>query len=302
MPIPDYQSLMLPLLKQIADGKEHFLSDLVEALASELKLTDSERRELLPSGGMFLFNNRVGWARVYMKKAGLVSAPKRGYVQITKRGLDVLGKNPKRIDNKLLRSFPEFREFQRGKPDDKTDGPGSSDERVDPQERVELGYLSIRKQLSTELLDRIKDCSPKFFERLVVDLLLAMGYGGSRRDFGCVIGKPGDRGLDGLIKEDKLGLDVVYIQAKRWDDGQVGSKEIQAFVGALHGKRARKGVFITTSGFSNAARDYVGDIQDTVVLIDGPELADLMIDHDVGVSSHRRYEIKKIDEDYFVED
>lgn len=302
MAIPDYQSLMLPLLKSTADGSEHSFPELVEALATEFRLTEPERRELLPSGGMFLFNNRVGWARVYMKKAGLLSAPKRGFVQITKRGLDVLASNPSRIDNKLLRSFAEFREFQRVKTDEKPEVEGPPGEHVDPQETIEIGYQRIRKQLSAELLDRIKACSPRFFEKLVIDLLLAMGYGGSRRDFGEVIGKPGDRGLDGLIKEDKLGLDVVYIQAKRWDEGQVGSKEIQAFVGALHGKRARKGVFITTSGFSKAARDYVDDIQDTVVLIDGQELSDFMIDHGVGVSNYKSYEMKKIDEDYFVED
>lgn len=302
MAIPDYQSLMLPLLKRTADGADHAVTDLVESLAEEFHLTDAEQRMFLPSGRNFVFDNRIRWAQTYLKKAGLLSAPKRGVVQITQRGLKVLAEHPERVNIKVLSTFPEFRDFRAKQPGDKAETEGGNGEQLDPQESIEFGYHQIRKQLSTELLARIKGCSPKFFEKLVVDLLLAMGYGGSRRDFGDIIGKSGDGGLDGRIKEDKLGLDVVYIQAKRWDKGQVARKDIQAFVGALHGKKARKGVFITTSGFAETARDYVRDIQDTVVLIDGDELADLMIENGVGVSNDKTYEIKKIDSDYFVEE
>jgi len=294
---------MLPLLRSVADRQEHPLPIVIEALASEFNLTDSERRELLPSDGQFIFNNRVGWARTYMKKAGLISTPKRGILQITDRGLQVLSENPNRVDNKVLRKFPEFLEFQKAKDESTVEvEAAASAERLDPQENIELGYQRIRKGLSAELLARIKACSPSFFERLVVELLLRMGYGGSRRDFGEAIGKPGDGGIDAVIKEDKLGLDAIYLQAKRWDNGQVGSKEIQAFVGALHGRKARKGVFITTSGFSKPAQDYVRDISDKVILIDGARLAELLIEHGVGVSTVATYDVKKIDTDYFSEE
>ncbi len=302
MSIPDYQTIMLPLLKHTSDRQEHLLQSLIDALAADFRLTDSERRELLPSGNQGIFNNRVGWARTYLKKAGLITSPKRGVMQITDRGLQILKENPTRVDNKVLRQFPEFLEFQSAKGEPSEPEPISASERLDPQENIEAGYQAIRKELSVELLTRIKACSPAFFERLVVELLLKMGYGGSRRDFGQAIGKPGDGGIDGVIKEDKLGLDAVYLQAKRWDDSQVGSKEIQAFVGALHGKKARKGVFITTSGFSKPANDYVREIQDKVILIDGPTLADLLIEHGVGVSTIATYEVKKIDSDFFAED
>ncbi len=300
MSIPDYQSIMLPLLKAVSDRQEQSFPSIVEALAAEFKLTDSERRELLPSGGQFILDNRAGWARTYMKKAGLLTTPKRGVIQITDRGLQVLKENPQRVDNRVLRRFPEFLEFQGAKSEDAKElEPTATTEQLDPRENIEAGYHRIRKELSTELLTRIKGCSPGFFERLVVELLLKMGYGGSRRDFGKAIGKPGDGGIDAVIKEDMLGLDAVYLQAKRWDNGQVGSKEIQAFVGALHGRKARKGVFITTSG---PAHDYVREIQDKVILIDGPTLADLLIEHGVGVSTVATYDVKKIDSDYFAED
>jgi restriction system protein len=233
----------------------------------------------------------------------LLSATKRGYVQITKRGLSVLAENPKRVDNKVLRQFQEFLEFQGGKTTDAKHEPDkTASEPLDPQESIENGYDQIRKQLSAELLTRIKGCSPSFFERLVVELLLKMGYGGSRKDAGTLLGKSGDKGVDGVIKEDKLGLEEVYVQAKRWDGGQIGSKEIQAFVGALHGKKANKGVFITTAEYSKPAKDYVKDIQYKVILIDGQTLADLLIEHSVGVSTVASYEIKRVDGDYFIEE
>jgi restriction system protein len=293
---------MLPLLRHLSDGGEHSFPSIVDALAADYKLSEDERRELLPSGGQFLFNNRVGWARTYMKKAGLLSSPKRGVVQITDRGLEVLKKNEP-VSNKTLRQFPEFLEFQSKAGDAKDSAEATAAvEQLDPRESIEAGYQRIRKQLATELLKQIKECSPRFFERLVLDLLLKMGYGGSRRELGEVVGKSGDGGVDVEIKEDKLGLETVYIQAKRWSDGQVGSKEIQSFVGALHGKKARKGVFITTSGFSRPAEEYALKIQDKVVLINGTALADLMIEHGVGVSTDASYEIKKIDSDYFTEE
>jgi restriction system protein len=294
---------MLPLLKRISDRQEHPLPNVIEELAAEFKLTDSERRALLPSGGQFIFNNRVGWARTYLKKAGLLSTPKRGVLQITDRGMQILKEHPNRVDTKVLRQFPEFLEFQKAKDDSTAEAElAGAAERLDPRENIEVGYQRIRKELAAELLARIKACSPAFFEQLVVELLLKMGYGGSKRDFGEAIGKPGDGGIDAVIKEDKLGLDAVYLQAKRWDHGQVGSKEIQAFVGALHGRKARKGVFITTSGFSKPAYDYVREIQDKVILIDGPTLADFLIEHGVGVSTIATYDVKKIDSDYFAED
>jgi restriction system protein len=303
MSIPDYQTVMLPLLKAVSDQKEHALSEIIEVLAKEFRLTDAERRDLLPSGGQFVFDNRVGWARTYLKKSGLLSTPKRGVLQITDRGLQMLNENPQRVDNKVLRRFPEFLEFQKAKDERLSEAePPAAADNLDPQENIEVGYQRIRKELAIELLSRVKASSPAFFERLVVDLLLKMGYGGSRRDFGEAIGKPGDGGIDGVIKEDKLGIDAIYLQAKRWDKGQVGSKEIQAFVGALQGRRARKGVFITTSRFSKPAQDYVEKIQEKVILIDGPRLADLLVEHGVGVSTVATYEIKKIDSDYFGED
>jgi restriction system protein len=302
MNIPDYQSLMLPLLKQTADGQEHSFPNLVDALATEYKLTEAERRDLLPSGGQFVFANRVGWARTYLKKAGLLSAPKRGVIQITDRGLQVLKGNPNRVDNKVLRQFPEFLEFQSLKADGARETHEVTVEQLDPQENIEAGYLRIRKQLADDLLTRIKESSPNFFEQLVVDLLVKMGYGGSKPDAGRAFKKGRDGGLDGVIKEDKLGLDEVFVQAKRWNEGQVGSKDIQAFVGALHGKKARKGVFITTSDFSKPAEEYVQTIPDKVILINGAKLADLLIEHGVGVSTVVSYAIKKIDSDYFAEE
>ena len=301
MGIPDYQTIMLPLLREISDGREHPLQAVIEALAKTFNVSDTDRKELLPSGGQFIFHNRVGWARTYLKKAGLLSTPKRGVMQITERGMQVLKDHPRRIDNKILRDFPEFLEFQGAKEETSTE-PAPNPEQLDPQESIEAGYQQIRKELSGELLSRIKSCSPSFFERLVVELLLRMGYGGSKREFAQVIGKPGDEGIDGVIKEDKLGLGAIYLQAKRWGDGQVGSKEIQAFVGALQMKKAHKGVFITTSDFSKPARDCVERIHDKVILINGETLAGLLIDYGVGVSTIETYDVKKIDSDYFSEE
>jgi restriction system protein len=303
MAIPDYQSIMLPLLKYSSDGEEHSLRETIEVLADEFRLSDDEKKELLPSGRQPIFDNRVGWARTYLKKAVLLESSKRGYFNITKRGGQALDEKLEKINVKYLKRFKEFIEFQTVK----RDSEDIDHEQVEgiyetPEESIELGYAQLRKELASELLQRVKNCAPDFFERLVVDLLVKMGYGGSRIDAGKAVGKSGDDGIDGIIKEDKLGLDVVYIQAKKWESAVVGRPEIQKFVGALQGQRARKGVFITTSAFSTEARDYVSRIDSKVVLIDGNELAFLMIDNELGVSTISKYEIKKIDSDFFTDE
>lgn len=303
MSIPDYQSIMLPLLRLASDKREHSFPELVDALAVEFGLSDAERRELLPSGGQFIFANRVGWARTYMKKARLLSAPKRGVVQITDRGLQVLRENPKRVDNKVLRRFPEFLEFQSVKAEDAKEAPEATvDEQLDPQENIEAAYRRIEEHLADDLLARVKGCTWDFFERLVIDLLLRMGYGGSRLDAGKAFQKSRDGGVDGVIKEDKLGLGEIYVQAKRWDGGPSGKPGHPSFRRRAAGQEAHKGVFITTSGFSKPAEEYARSVQDKVILINGPRLADLLIEHGVGVSTVASYEIKKIDSDYFAEE
>ena len=302
MAMPDFQSIMLPLLKLTADKQEDSLRQTVETLAGELGLSDQERRELLPSGRQATFDNRVGWARTYMKKAGLLASTRRGYFQITQRGLEVLDQNPPVINIAFLRQFPQFVEFQtprRGKPTASTDQEPA--EAQTPEEEIEAAYQTLTETLASELLQTIKSQSPAFFERLVIDLLVKMGYGGTRKDAGQAVGRSGDGGIDGIIKEDRLGLDTVYIQAKRWDN-IVSRPEIQKFAGALQGQRARKGIFITTSDYSRAARDYVSRIDSKIVLIDGDTLAELMIDCNIGVAPVASYELKRIDSDYFAEE
>src|SRR5829696_9029331 len=303
MAIPDYQSVMLPLLRYAADGQEHSVREAIEALADEFHLTDEERKELLPSGGQATFDNRVGWARTYMKKAGLLESPKRGYFKITDRGMQALSAKPETINVKFLEQYPEFVEFKT-KSNTKgtaaeTDTTLPTEDRT-PQEVIEDAYVTIRSGLASDLLEQIMESSPSFFERLVVDVLVSMGYGGTRKDAGEAVGGSGDEGIDGIIKEDRLGLEVVYMQAKRWK-ATVQRPEIQKFVGALRGQNARKGVFITTSDYSKGARQFAEGLQDKVVLIDGETLANLMIDHGVGVTLEEAYEIKRVDSDYFSE-
>ncbi len=307
MAVPDYQSLMLPLLQFTAQkGTETSISEVVEALAKELGLTEDGLKEMLPSGLQSKFINRVGWASTYMKKAGLLEATRRGFYQITDRGRDLLKKKPKNINTKLLQQYPEFIEFQQLK------GTRSGDKVIEfkatsdsstatPSEALESAYENLRDELADELLTRLKKISPTFFERVVVELLVKMGYGGSRVDAGKAIGRSGDGGIDGIIKEDKLGLDVVYIQAKRWDNNPVGRPDVMQFAGALQAQRANKGIFITTSRFTEDARGYVSQIGSKIVLIDGEQLTGLMIDHDVGVSTVSLYPVKKVDSDYFEE-
>jgi restriction system protein len=304
--IPDYQSLMLPLLQLTSDRQDHKYRDLIENLATEFKVTDEERKELLASGNQLIFDNRVGWAKTYLKKAGLLDSPKRATFVITELGLQTLNKKPDRIDAKFLRQFPAFLEFvHAGRNDNEIDEEIISHEipTQTPEENLDRAYQSIRKSLASELLTNVIELSPTFFERLVVDLLVKMGYGGSIKDAGKAIGKSGDEGIDGTIKEDKLGLDIIYIQAKRWKSGNVvGRPEIQKFVGALAGQGAKKGIFITTSNFTKEALDYTPKNETKIVLIDGEQLAQLMIDHNIGCTTQQIYELKKIDNDYFGEE
>ena len=300
MAIPDYQSCMLPLLKYYGDGQGHTLREAVDALAKEFNLTDEERRERLPSG-QEIFDNRIGWARTYMKKAALIESPKRGVNRITPRGFEVLKQKPQRIDVNFLMQYKEFQEFRAIKHPKVTEDSGVELNDKTPEESLEIAYERIQSDLAAELIQRLKTCSPSFFERLVVEVIVKMGYGGTRQDAGKAIGRSGDGGIDGIIKEDRLGLDAIYIQAKRWEN-VVGRPEIQKFVGALSGHHAKKGLFITTSYFSSDAADYVSRIDAKVVLIDGDTLAQLMIEHNVGVSTTNTYEIKKVDSDYFAEE
>jgi restriction system protein len=307
MAVPDYQSVMLPLLQFAAQKEtETSTSEAVEALAKELSLTEDDLKEMLPSGIQTTFFNRVGWASTYMKKAGLLEATRRGFYRITDRGMDLLKKQPKAINVKLLKQYPEFLEFQQLKGtrigDNVNDSKRTSDvSTATPSEALEAAYENLRDELADELLARLKKTSPAFFERVVVELLVKMGYGGSRADAGKAIGRSGDGGIDGIIKEDKLGLDVVYIQAKRWDNNPVGRPDVMQFAGALQAQRANKGIFITTSRFTDDARNYVSQIGSKIVLIDGEQLTGLMIEHDVGVSTVSLYPVKKIDSDYFEE-
>jgi restriction system protein len=303
MPIPDYQSCMLPLLEFAADGKEHATHEGVEALARHFNLTEEEQKRLLPSGTQSVLANRVGWGRTYLKKAGLLEYPKRGQFKITNRGLDVLAQKPAQITPALLKQFPEFLEFDAlSRGSQSAEAKPQEEEVRTPEERIEAAYSQIRTELASELLAKVKSVSPAFFERLVVDLLVKMGYGGSRSDAGRAIGKSGDGGIDGIINEDRLGLDVVYIQAKRWNDNAVSRPEIQKFVGALTGHRARKGVFITTSTFTKEAQAFATNNEFKVILIDGQMLSELMIDYGVGVTRQAVYELKRIDSDYFTEE
>lgn len=305
MAIPDYQTLMLPVLKLAADGTEHKFRDAVDKLADEFSLTDEERNELLPSGSQAVFTNRVGWARSYLKQAGLLASPRRGYFTITEQGKSLLAEMPEKVNVSVLERYPAFREFRARRREKSNDSEAQTIEATvsmdTPEDSLASAYRTLRRNLEQELLDAVTESSPTFFERLVVDLLVKMGYGGNRQDAGRALGKTGDGGIDGIINEDRLGLDVIYIQAKKWD-ATVGRPEIQKFAGALQGQRARKGVFITTSNFSKEAAEYASAIDSRIILIDGNELATLMAEHNLGVSVVGQYEVKKLDTDYFYEE
>ena len=303
MPIPDYETLMLPLLKTLSNGQIYTFGLIVEKLAEEFSLTESEIEELLPSGRYPVFRNRVGWARTYMIKAKLIEAPAKAQLKITLRGLNTLKEKPLNISSKYLQKFDEFKKFKNKSRDVSQSIIDSETKNLPetPQERIEVAIQEIKQALVQEILEQIRKCSPKFFERLVVDVLVAMGYGGNFKDAAQVVGKSRDGGIDGVIKEDRLGLDSIYIQAKRWEK-PVPSDEIQRFLGALDTVRGKKGVFITTGKFSKPARDMVHSTGDKkVVLIDGEELSELMIELDIGIGAKDLYAVKEIKSEYFID-
>ena len=303
MAVPDFQSMMLPLLEAIADGTEHSNASVANVIAKHFVVTSEDRELMLPSGQQTVFTNRVAWAKAYLKKASLIRSPKRGTIQITESGQSVLKNKPARIDIQFLKQVGGA---------DCLKSPSKSEAVLDaesltesstatPNDLVEAGYKSLRDTLIEDIIEQVKRCSPQFFERLVVKLLVAMGYGGSLEDAGQVLGRSGDGGIDGTIKEDKLGLDVICIQAKRWE-GTVGRPVVQAFAGSMEGFRACKGVLITTATFSKEAEDYITRIERKIVLVDGQRMAELMIAHNVGVTVMQTYEIKRVDSDFFAEE
>jgi restriction system protein len=317
MAVPDFQTLMLPVLRAYADGQIHASMDVRAAVGAGLQITAEDQAEMLPSARQSRFANRVAWAHSYLKQARLIESPGRGQYQLTPRGREVLGGNHQRIDIAFLDQYPEFQTFRSRSelPALRNADPALMDiltkglsaavdgAALTPDEQVRIGAARLRESLATQLLERVKQSSPQFFETLVVQLLVAMGYGGSEEDAAQVVGRSGDGGIDGIIKEDRLGLESIYIQAKRWTGGQtVGRPDIQQFAGALQGQRARKGVFITTSTFTRDAFDYVKTLQSSIVLIDGPHLAQLMVEFGVGVSEFEVIRLKRIDEDYFAEE
>ena len=299
MAIPTFQEITLPLLTLASDGQVRSLATARKELAAHFRLTEAEESELLPSGRQGRFANRVAWAKVYLERAGVLASPGRGQFQITPRGREILASPPEILDIKYMERYPEFRDF-RSKPQESAITPVENAELGTPEEALEAAYQSIRAGLASELLERVKSSSPRFFELLVVELLLKMGYGRAGGS-GEAIGKSGDEGIDGVIAEDRLGLEMVYLQAKRWE-GTVGRPEIQKFVGALQGKRAKKGIFITMSTFTREALEYAENLDVSVILIDGQKLAQYMIENELGVSLKQSYKIYNIDTDYFVEE
>lgn len=300
---------MLPLLELLADGEEHHQRDLSPPLAAHFNLTDAEIAELLPNTAVSRFRHRLGWAGFHLRHAGLASLPRHGFLKITDEGERFLSTKPVKITRTVLNQFAPWREYLRqlkenadeGGSVDKPDAMDTESNEATPEERISRAHVDFRATLATEVLSRVKQCSAEFFERLVVDLLLKMGYGGSRAEAGQLTKASGDGGIDGIINQDRLGLDAVYVQAKKWG-ASVGEPELRDFVGALHVHRATKGVFITTSEFTAPAKNYVEKVGVKISLIDGRRLAGLMIDFSVGVSLAQTYEIKRIDSDYFEEE
>lgn len=305
MTVPDYQTLMRPVLEVLADGQERSNAQLREIVAARFKLTDTDLREMVPSGQKPLFNDRLSWATSYLTQAGAITRVKRGVYRGNPRGFQLLQQNPNRVDVNVLEQFPEFQAFRARSSGNKStpkplgvDGP----DEATPEESLESAFHRLRSAIEAELLQQVKAASPAFFERLVVELLVAMGYGGTLKDAGQAIGRSGDGGIDGIIKEDRLGLEVIHVQAKRWDDRTVGRPEVQSFAGSLDGVRAKKGIFITTSSFSGDAHKYVDRIDKRIVLIDGDQLSSLMYDFGIGVTGTATYAVKRVDSDYFGEE
>ena len=309
MPIPDYQTLMLPVLRLAAKGEQR-VADVADLVADEFGLSPEERETLLPSGRQRVLNNRIHWAKFYMSKAGLISSPARGRFIATEEGRKLLADNPGQINVALLMKWPLFRVFYKAErepagdvADVVLDNKATKSSTITPEEQIETAYQAVQSALRADLLDRTAQNSPSFFEQLIVDLLVAMKYGGSRKDAASQLGRSGDGGVDGVINEDRLGLDRLYVQAKRYAKGNtVGRPEVQAFVGSLVGLGATKGVFVTTSSFSPQAREFVQHLSQRVILLDGQNLANLMIEHGVGVRTDRAIEFKRLDEDFFSED
>ena len=301
MPVPDYQSLMLPVLQAVGDGATHKASDIAQDVALALHLSADDIAEVLPSGKQKTFSNRVGWSLTYLTLAALLRRPQRAHYEITEQGKNTLASGVEHITVAYLKQFPEFMDYLSKAPLKHVPvgkvGVGEST----PSEQMEDGYQTIRAELAQALLEQVLACPPAFFEQLVVDLLVAMGYGGSIADAGKAVGHSGDGGVDGVIKEDRLGLEEICIQAKRLSGGSVGRDTVQAFAGSLEGRRARKGVFITTAKFSPKAVEYVGQIEKRIVLIDGQRLAELMMDHGIGVTDVVAYTVQRLDTDYFDE-
>jgi restriction system protein len=305
MAIPPYETFMLPVLRSLAGSEPRRRAEIVRAAADAKDIPEEDRQLLVPSGGSTIVQSRAGWALSYLKQADLVRTVSRGVYRITDRGLSVLARNLPHIDNSVLEEFEEFRAFKARSQssDDEAEAAsiaptrGRRDE-GSPEETLEAAYKTFRADLVTQLLDMLRTVEPTRFEKIVVDVLQAMGYGGGRVGAARAIGRSGDGGIDGVIEEDRLGLDTVYVQAKRWESN-IGRPIVQGFAGALQGQRARKGVMITTSDYTNDARAYVASLSTRIVLINGERLAEMMIDHNVGVSTEQTYAIKKLDSDYF---
>lgn len=313
MACPDFQALTLPILQVAANGEELSLQVLRSEVAKRLSLSEADVTEKIPSGKQSRYNNRANWACIYMTEAGLLEWVRRGTYRITPRGREALTKSPVRIDVAFLSQYPEFLAWRNKSTDTNAEVGGqavsekTSDVAIEgatPEEQLEAAFDSLRRSVEGELITKILAASPSFFENLVVKLLVAMGYGGSEADAGKALGRAGDDGIDGIIKEDKLGLDAIYIQAKRWDPSKhkVSRPDVQSFAGSLEGVRARKGVFITTTAFSSEAHDYVRRIEKKIILIDGPQLARLLFEYDVGVRTKETYAVKEVDEEYFIDD
>lgn len=300
MAIPGFQEFMLPLLRRASDGADHRLRDLREQVADDLGLDETDRAEMLGSGNQARYANRFYWAAIHLNRAKLSESPSRGLFRITPRGRDMLARGVNRVDLRLLNEFPEFREFRQSKGEAPTAAVENVPDLVQqtPQELLDKAYAELRAAVGAELLQKLKDGTPSFFERVVVDVMQAMGYGAFSPDAGIVVGSPGDGGIDGIIHLDKLGLETIYLQAKRWE-GSVGRPDVQKFSGSLDGVRAKKGVMVTTSSFASGALEYVKGIDKRIVLIDGDRLVNLMIDHGIGVTEYRKVTLVKVDSDYF---
>lgn len=303
MSVPDFQACLRPLLQFLEDGQEHRLSEASNALVLHFGLSPEDRAELLPSGRQAKFANRVGWAGTYLKKAGLIQSAGRARLRITPEGRQLLATEQSDLRVADLLKYQSFYEFHRGAaaPVDSTATDSLDQTPQTPEERMQASYEVYRGALVQELVEKTQACTPAFFERLVLDVLVAMGYGGSLRDAAKAVGRSGDGGIDGIIKEDRLGLDEIYIQAKRWK-ANVGRPDVQAFSGSLDMHQARRGIMITTSDYTSDARDYVAKISKKIVLIGGDQLAQLMVDYGVGVAAYQEYKLSRLDQDYFSEE